>query len=853
MPRILKLLAKTFAISAIFLFLIILPQSAVAATLPYTITTGIPGQPTTPGATFLTVNFSIDYQSGQIIFSGNPDGTGETGVDDAAMVWIIKRPDGSSASATFRYDNNCAFISHKPPQDVTSLFRQGVNQVQVKLYDVCGGFIGSSSLYLVNTNAPDPTPAPTPTPTPSKTPLIIVPGIVASLNYGILSDRGDSGWNWMYTAKSGWRQFIDSLEKAGYQKDKDYFIAFYDWRKTNDWTDPDPGAALPAKKYLTEVIDKAKTANPGISKVNIIAHSLGGLVTRSYIESPNYRNDVNKAFLIGSPNAGSTFAYYTWEGGEVPPNWDPVQKAGLSIMIKMLSINFLQEPYLMIHDHIKSIKDLLPVGYNYLSKNNNFIDWTSMLEVNNFLKNTSNSQNTASIFANKDVGLVNITGTGQTTWEKLLAEDFLHQYLWKDGKPVGSAGTADGDNTVLASSSNLPGAEQITVSGKHANLPNAATSQIFNKLGITYAPSTLAGAPDKVMVAWVASPVTLSVTDSSGNSVGELLTDPEGDKKWVFIENPTGDYKLSLTGTGVGEYHVGVDYYTDTKTESSATQGSTVLGAQLNYNLHLDPQNPQPLDLQPEDKIAPVTSVQLSGTPGNNSWYLSDVNFSLSAIDNESGSGLDKTEYSFDNTTWQKYIEPFTVNTEGKTIIYFRSSDFVGNLEQTKQVEIKIDKTAPEAKVSVNSDKDDLEVQGIDQNQTTVQKTDNKETKKKDDAVYIITDEAGNTLKLDVREWDKEKQDKFRIYSLQYNNDPVQILDSNHFNVSYQGKKSKINVKEQNFELKGEIKIRIKYDVKKDKSTIMIKEPKEEKIKEVKNGLVILQLTSNHGILEATY
>lgn len=847
MSGILKLFVKTFAISAIFLFPVILPQVAVAATIPYTITTGIPGQPVTGGATFLTVNFNIDYQSGQIIFSGNPDGTGNTWVDDAAMVWVVKRPDGTSDSVTYRYDNGCAYISQKPPQNVTSLFKPGVNQVQVKLYDVCGRFVGSSPLYLVNTNAPDPTP------TPSKTPLIIVPGIVASSNWKVLTDRGDGGWDWMVTAESSWRQFLDSLGKAGYQKDKDYFIAFYDWRKTNDWTDSDPGAALPAKKYLTEAIDKAKTANPGVSKVNIIAHSLGGLVARSYVESPNYRDDVNKAFLIGSPNAGSTFAYYTWEGGEVPPNWEPVQKAALAIMIKMLSINFLEEPYQMIHNHIKSIKDLLPIGYNYIIKNGNPFDWLNMQEVNNFLKNTSNPQNTAGIFANKGVNLINITGTGQTTWEKLRSEDFLHQYLWKDGKPLGSAGIADGDNTVLVSSSNLPGSEQITVAGKHANLPNAATEQIFNKLGITYIPSALAGAPDEVMVAWVASPVDLTVKDSQGNSVGEFLTDPESDKKWVFVENPTGDYKLNLTGTGTGEYHVGVDYYTDSQNQSSEMQGRAVLGAQLNYDLHLDPQNPQPVNLQPEDRVSPVTTARLSGTQGNNGWYISNVTVSLSAVDNESGSGIDKTEYSFDNTTWQKYTIPPIIGNEGKTIIYYRSSDLVGNLEQTKQVEIKIDKTAPEAKISVNADNDDLEVQGIDQNQTTVQKADNTETKKKDDAVYIITDEAGNTLKLDVRERDKEKQDRFRIYFIQYNDGPVQVLENNHFNVNYQGKKDRLNVKEQNFELKGEIRIRIKYDSKNDKSTIVVKEPKGEKVKEVKNGLIILKLNTNHGTLEAIY
>ena len=71
--------------------------------------------------------------------------------------------------------------------------------------------------------------------------------------------------------------------------------------------------------------------------------------------------------------------------------------------------------------------------------------------------------------------------------------------------------------------------------------------------------------------------------------------------------------------------------------------------------------------------------------------------------------------------------------------------------------------------------------------------------------------------------------------------------------VTYQDKKSKINVKEQNFEQKGEIKIRIRYDVKKDKSTIITKEPKEEKIKEVKDGQVILKLNTNHGKLEAIY
>ena len=50
-----------------------------------------------------------------------------------------------------------------------------------------------------------------------------------------------------------------------------------------------------------------------------------------------------------------------------------------------------------------------------------------------------------------------------------------------------------------------------------------------------------------------------------------------------------------------------------------------------------------------------------------------------------------------------------------------------------------------------------------------------------------------------------------------------------------------------------EIKIRIRYDLKRDESTIIVKEPKEEKVKEIRDGLVILQLNTNHGVLEAIY
>src|SRR3990167_5834575 len=183
-----------------------------------------------------------------MIFSGNPDGTGSTGVDDAALVWVVKRPDGTSASITFRYDNGCAFISHKPPQNVTSLFKPGVNQVQVKLFDICGVYIGSSSLYLVNTNAPDPPPF-------TKTPLILIPGI----------------------GGSELKVEADTI-----------------WRKDLSLT----------KDLLDQKISQIKTQT-GSQKVDIVAHSMGGLVARNYIADATKAQNVRKLFTLGTPHLGA--------------------------------------------------------------------------------------------------------------------------------------------------------------------------------------------------------------------------------------------------------------------------------------------------------------------------------------------------------------------------------------------------------------------------------------------------------------------------------------------------------------------------------------------------------------------
>jgi len=54
---------------------------------------------------------------------------------------------------------------------------------------------------------------------------------------------------------------------------------------------------------LKETIERAK-ANGGASRVSLIAHSMGGLVARTYVESALYGGDVAQVFMLGTPQAG---------------------------------------------------------------------------------------------------------------------------------------------------------------------------------------------------------------------------------------------------------------------------------------------------------------------------------------------------------------------------------------------------------------------------------------------------------------------------------------------------------------------------------------------------------------------
>ena len=75
-----------------------------------------------------------------------------------------------------------------------------------------------------------------------------------------------------------------------------------------DWAPAGPSTATGnISNYAIELIGfiSQKKKETGAKKVDIVAHSMGGLIARTYIETLNYGENVDRLIMIGTPNYGS--------------------------------------------------------------------------------------------------------------------------------------------------------------------------------------------------------------------------------------------------------------------------------------------------------------------------------------------------------------------------------------------------------------------------------------------------------------------------------------------------------------------------------------------------------------------
>jgi phospholipase A1 len=103
-----------------------------------------------------------------------------------------------------------------------------------------------------------------------------------------------------------YQSLIDDLEECGFKEDDKpptLIVCPYDWRKNNRL----------AANIVANAVDKAVELHGPETTVSIIAHSMGGLISRYYLESDNYNTRpgflaVRRLLTLGTPHRGSPVA-----------------------------------------------------------------------------------------------------------------------------------------------------------------------------------------------------------------------------------------------------------------------------------------------------------------------------------------------------------------------------------------------------------------------------------------------------------------------------------------------------------------------------------------------------------------
>lgn len=407
-------------------------------------------------------------------------------------------------------------------------------------------------------------------------PVVVVPGILGS--YEALIPQNDEE-AWRETGKTEWvldpvlityESLWLTLEKNGYVKDETLFAFPYDWRRSNADTAQD------FSRRIQEI--RNKTQRPF---VDVVAHSMGGLVARAYVQSDDYRGDINQVITLGAPNLGSPEAYLKWEGGFLFSGFrDSIPKYVFESWAEHAGHDSVFD---FIRKHpIASIQELLPT-YDYLYDGETVRSYPEGYPRNAFLEDL----NTHNTDAWKDVVSRRIVGHGEkNTITGIQVTDADKGEKWKHGYPDGvdsffaqdkSMKFGSGDETVPIASARddaLFADEVVEVEDAgHTALPDATRNTVYTMLtGKTPEKKTIAKEIKKLLGVFVFSPVDMQVTAPDGKRVGKnfetgrvyaeipgaYYTGFGTSSEFVTIPDPLeGEYEVRVQGvSGGGAYRM---------------------------------------------------------------------------------------------------------------------------------------------------------------------------------------------------------------------------------------------------------------------------------------------------------
>ena len=392
---------------------------------------------------------------------------------------------------------------------------------------------------------------------------------------------------------------INEFKNQGYIEGENLFTFPYDWRYgvTGEYDNGKNNSDLLGEK-INEILQQT-----GADKVDVVAHSLGGLVVKQYVAEHAAGHHIGKAVFVGVPNTGAPKAVKVLVQGD---NLD------------ILGLN--DQEIKKISQNMPAVYDLLPSQQYYdragtfiylvnypnafsepTEKDLNYQESKDYLLQDKGLNSTAMSNAEGFHTKNFDdfdlraagVELYAINGCKTATMTGFVQVDYTNIF-GKENTDYARVELKTGDGTVpIQSATNLPidqnnnfyflpadHSKMLSADGSRQKIVNLISGSNLdtgkNFWGKDLITQDINECQLNGKAISVFSPINISVTDQSGNKLG-LAQDQSlaneipgadfeiwGGHKFVFLPTDSGQtYLINMQGTGSGEYTIKSDNIQD--------------------------------------------------------------------------------------------------------------------------------------------------------------------------------------------------------------------------------------------------------------------------------------------------
>lgn len=363
---------------------------------------------------------------------------------------------------------------------------------------------------------------------------ILIPGFFGSWNKeAILHNHNEGKWT-LAPFITEYNGIINTFDNLGLAENVDYYVFPYDWRASLE------DSADKLNEFVNNITNES-------TKVDIIGHSLGGLIGRIYIQKygPSH---TKKLLTIGSPHKGTAHVYKPLEAGEIDRSNTFLWLAEKFIL--ELNKDGIQSDKSVLSEKLPVLKELLPI-YNFLKLGGQDVDFTSMQLKNNTLPNYENSISDIYPVLETISGEKSDTLLGYNIETPNVIDNLLGNYV--DGKPT-STSFEIGDYLVLSKSAKLD-SDFITESKDHGEIiySKDAIKTILERLEINFDETKIIEGKKTILspslIFAIKSPAELEVYYK-----GNTYLENDG---IIFIPNAQeGTYEIHAIGIEKGKYTI---------------------------------------------------------------------------------------------------------------------------------------------------------------------------------------------------------------------------------------------------------------------------------------------------------